>query len=85
MSVDGAIDLMRNLLTSEIEFHHPWNLHGKALESASRFRQSAAYDAHYLALADSLDCELWNADEKFYLSVRQEMGHVRWIGEFGES
>lgn len=60
-------------------------LHGKALETASRFRQTAAYDAHYLALADSLDCELWTADEKFYRSVRQEMGHVRWIGEFGES
>lgn len=85
LTVEGAVDLIGNLLTSEIEFHNPWNLYGKALETASRFRQAAAYDAHYLALAESLDCELWTADEKFYRSVRQEMGQVHWIGEFGES
>ena len=85
LSVEGAVDLIGNLLTSEIELHQPWNLHGKALETAGRFGQAAAYDAHYLALAESLDCELWTADEKFYRSVRQETGQVRWIGEFGES
>ena len=82
LSVEGAVDLIGNLLTSQIELHQPWNLHGKALEMASRFGQGAAYDAHYLALADSLGCELWTADEKFHQSVGQEMDHVRWIGEF---
>lgn len=85
LSVEGAVELIGNLLTNTIELHQPWNLHARALATASRFRQSAAYDAHYLALAESLDCELWTADEKFHKSVRQEMGHVRWIGEFGES
>ena len=82
LSVEGAVDLIGNLLTSQIELHQPWNLQGKALEMASRFGQGAAYDAHYLALAESLGCELWTADEKFHQSVGQEMGHVRWIGEF---
>ena len=76
------LTLSENLLTSQIELHQPWNLHGKALEMASRFGQGAAYDAHYLALAENLGCELWTADEKFHQSVGQEMGHVRWIGEF---
>ena len=85
LSVEGSTDLIGNLLASQIELHQPWNLHGKALETASRFRQAAAYDAHYLALAASLDCELWTADEKFYRSVRREMVHVRWIGKFDKS
>ena len=82
LSVEGAVDLIEILLTSQIELHQPWNLHGKALEMASRFGRAAAYDAHYLALAESLGCELWTADEKFYRSVRQGMGHVRWIGAY---
>ncbi len=81
LSMEGAIDLVGNLLTSQIELHQPWNLHGKALEMASRLGQAAAYDAHYLALAESLDCELWTADERFYRSIREGDGRVRWIGE----
>ena len=82
LSVQGASDLIGNLIASQIELHQPWNLHGKALETASRFRQAGAFDAHYLALAESLDCELWTADENFYQSVRRDIGNVRWIGEF---
>ncbi len=82
LSIEGAVDLIGNLLTSQIELHQPWNLHGKALEMASRFGQAAAYDAHYLALAESLGCELWTADEKFCQSVAEDDGRVHWIGEF---
>ena len=82
LSVEGAVDLIGNLLTSQIELHQPWNLHGKALEIASRFGEAAAYDAHYLALAESLGCQLWTADRKFYQSIGREIGHVRWIGEY---
>ena len=82
LSVEGAVDLIGNLLTSQIELHQPWNLHGKALEMASQFGQTAAYDAHYLALAESLGCDLWTADEKFYQSVAEGEERVHWIGEF---
>ena len=82
LSVEGAVDLIGNLLTSQVELHQPWNLHGRALEIASRFSQPAAYDAHYLALAESFGCELWTADEKFHQAVGQDIEHVRWIGDF---
>lgn len=82
LSVEAAVDLIGNLLTSQIELHQPWNLHGKALEMASRFGQGAVYDAHYLALAENLGCELWTADERFHRSVGQDLDHVHWIGEF---
>ena len=82
LSVEGAVDLIGNLLTSQIELHQPWTLHGKALEIASRFGQAAAYDAHYLALAESLGCELWTADEKFFRTASLVVEKVQWIGEF---
>ncbi len=82
LSVEGAVDLIGNLLTSQIELHRPRRLHGKALEMASQLGQAAVYDAHYLALAESLDCELWTADERFFRSIREDNGNVRWIGEF---
>ena len=82
LSLEGAVDLIGNLLTSQIALHQPWNLHGRALEIASRFGQTAAYDAHYLALAESLDCELWTADERFFHSTREPEGRVHWIGNF---
>ena len=39
-------------------------LHQRARELAARYNLSAAYDAHYLALADRLDIELWTADAR---------------------
>jgi predicted nucleic acid-binding protein len=35
----------------------------------SRLRRAAAYDSFYLALAESLDCELWTADRRLHNAV----------------
>ena len=79
--VDGA-RLIARLLGSQLELHQTPNLHARALELASLLRQGAAYDAHYLALAETLDCELWTADEKFYRAASPVVDNLRWIGEF---
>ena len=81
LSVGGVVELIGNLLESKLEFHHSRDLHGMALEFATRFRQGAAYDCHYLALAESLGCDLWTADERFYSAVRDSADRVRWVGE----
>lgn len=57
-------------------------IHRRALELAEQFGFSAAYDAHYLALAENLDCEFWTADERLWNSVRRKVTRVRWIGEW---
>ena len=83
LSVVDSTRLIARLLESRLELHQPPGLHARALQLASQLNQGAAYDAHYLALAESVGCELWTADERFYRAVSPGVDNVRWIGEFG--
>ena len=83
LSVAEAVGLVESLLSSGIELHGSPGLHARALELASLLRQGAVYDGHYLALAETLNCELWTADEKFRRAASQAVQSVRWIGEPG--
>ncbi len=82
LTLRAAKRLMESFLASGIELRETPRLYGRALELADRLRQTAAYDAHYLALAESLDCDLWTADEKFYRAASPSTENVHWIGEF---
>ena len=82
MSLTVAANLIKSLLSSKLELREGLDLHGRALELASQLRQGAVYDAHYLALSETLDCELWTADEKFFRGASPVAQNVRWIGEF---
>ncbi len=57
--MEVATDLMQDLMSLGVGLHETPNLHRRALELASQLKQGAVYDAHYLALAESLGCELW--------------------------
>ena len=59
----------------------PPGLHTKAIELAAELGQNTAYDTHYLALAEMLDCEVWTADEHFFRSSAVDFPRVRWIGQ----
>ena len=74
--------MIARLLESRLELHQPPGLHVRALQLASQIKQNAAYDAHYLALAESFGCELWTADERFYRAASPSIDSVRWLGEF---
>lgn len=52
-------------------------LHTRALDLAERFSLPAAYDAHYLALADWLGAEFWTADLRLARVVQEELPWVR--------
>jgi predicted nucleic acid-binding protein len=54
-------------------------LHRRALALAERFRFPAAYDAHYLAVAEHLDGELWTADRALARSVQPDLGWVHLV------
>ena len=81
LTLEAAAQRMGSLLSSGLELHQPPRLYGSALELASRLRQCASYDAHYLALAATLGCELWTADVNFYRAATPATSIVRWIGE----
>ncbi|MBI5304230.1 MAG: hypothetical protein HY868_19010 [Chloroflexi bacterium] len=46
-------------------------LHRQALEWANRIHQVVAYDAAYLALAESLDAEFWTTAARLAESARK--------------
>jgi predicted nucleic acid-binding protein len=51
-------------------------LHARALDLARRFSLPAAYDAHYLALAEWLGAELWIANRRLARAVEDELPWV---------
>ena len=57
-TLEAATQRMDSLLSSGLKLHQPPHLYSRALELAGQLRQGAAYDAHYLALAETLGCEL---------------------------
>ena len=85
VSLGVATRLLESPVDSGIELREPVGLHHKAVKLASRLRQGAVYDAHYLALAEILDCELWTADQRFYQTVSSVHQRARWLGAFFET
>ena len=53
----------------------------RALEIMERFALPSAYDAHYLALAETRQCECWTADERLWNTVRKQLSWVHWVGQ----
>lgn len=52
-------------------------LHQRARELAVKYKLPATYDAHYLALAERLNIELWTADARLYNAVQAQGGE--WV------
>jgi predicted nucleic acid-binding protein len=82
LSLQGAEVLLADFLSFRFTTFDPAGLHQRALRLADAHRLSAAYDAHYLALAQMLDCEFWTADLRLIDQVERSVPFVRWIGDF---
>lgn len=59
-------------------------MHQRALAIADAHDLPAAYDAHYLALAEMLRRELWTDDRRLPRTLAGEHPLVRWIGDCAE-
>ena len=57
------------------------NLHLRAREIAMQYNLPATYDAHYLALAEWMDIELWTADKKLINTLKPFK--VSWVKGVG--
>jgi len=60
----------------------PPDLHVRASEMARRLNHPAAYDAHYLALAEMYTCPFWTADERLFNAVHEALNWVHWLGDY---
>ncbi len=69
MTVRSAL---RTAMDLPITLYDEVDLHQQALVWATRLTLPAAYDAHYLALADQLGAEFWTADRRLVDAARHE-------------
>ena len=81
ISMEEATSLTASLWDLGIQLTQPRELHQLAIVLAAELQQNAVYDAHYLALAESLDCELWTADRRFHEAASNDFPRVRYIGD----
>ena len=57
----------------------------RAMELSHRFGLPAAYDAHYLALAEHEKCEYWTADTRLCNAVRDNLPWVHQLNEYHDT
>jgi predicted nucleic acid-binding protein len=62
-----------------ITLYSDLELHQQALYLARNLRLPATYDAHYLALAQRLECEFWTADRRLVNSVQTTLPWVNLV------
>ncbi len=81
LTLEEGKERLRFFLESGPLLRQIGTIHPRALELMERFGLPTAYDAHYLALAESQRCECWTADERLWNTVKRDLAWVRWIGE----
>jgi predicted nucleic acid-binding protein len=81
ISLVTVTEFLDAFLALPIAFHNPAGLHHQALVLADALGLPATYDAHYLALAERLGCELWTDDQRLIRQVGTSLSFVRWIGD----
>lgn len=71
--------LLDTLIALPIDIVYDQSTHENALSIAHRFRSGAAYDAHYVALAQHLHTELWTADKRLFNVLSPHLGFIKLV------
>jgi len=80
LSAKQAEEILRAFAEAGVEERGIAELDTRVLDLAAKHHRSA-YDAAYLALAESLDAELLTADTGFYRAVRGKFPRVKLVGD----
>jgi predicted nucleic acid-binding protein len=80
LSADAVRNALHSALALPIRFYGGRPLHMEALDRASRHTLPAAYDAHYLALAERFGIEFWTTDQRLFNTVSASLPWVRLVG-----
>jgi len=77
LSADMIWETLELSLELPITLVNEADLHLKAREIAMRYNLPATYDAHYLALAEWMEVDLWTADLRLVNSLKPFK--VKWV------
>jgi len=79
LSRHGAARTLRTVAAMPIKLHGDHELHRQAMQKAFMYGLPAAYDAHYVALAERLSAELWTADAELANALKDRLAWVRLV------
>lgn len=65
-----------------LDFSHYKNISTQAMEFSYRFGLPAAYDSHYLALAERERCEYWTADTRLWNAIGSKLTWVHRLSDY---
>ncbi len=74
-----ADTIMRSLESLPIDYIEDIRLHTDAIRIAKAYRLSAAYDAHYLALAEREGVDFYTLDRRLVNAVGKHLSFVRYV------
>lgn len=83
VSLERVLLLLEEFLRLPIALHNSPGMHRRALVLADAYGLPAAYDAHYLALAEQFDCVLWTDDRRLLRTLDGRLPFVRSISDYG--
>lgn len=75
-SQEEGTQFLDNALSLGIQLYGDVELHQQAMQFARQFNLPAAYDAHYLALAQRLEAEFWTLDRKLFNAVHPTLQKI---------
>ena len=81
ISTDAGEEAFRAFMAQGIDLVHPKGIEERAWDLARRFNRPTAYDAYYMALAETAGCDLWTADGRLARAVRPSWPWVRLLRE----
>jgi predicted nucleic acid-binding protein len=79
ISSKEAEQLLEEALNLGITLYSDKALHSSALAFARSFNLSAAYDAHYLALAERFNAEFYTSDKRLFNSVKDTLSWIHLV------
>lgn len=72
---------LEKILAMPVRLVRPLSCHMAALRLARRYGLVTPYDAHYLAVAEMEESELWTLDRRLYNKVHAQLAWVHSLGE----
>ncbi len=82
LTLREALQLVEQFMALPVELSVPDRLYQHALEMADKYGLPAAYDAHYIALAELLGCSLWTDNRRLIRALGRQLPFVRPIGDY---